>query len=909
MTHRRFWYRGGLGLALAIGVINYLEPPTVIRAVPRSQVSIEQLTPLTARTFSEIASTSQHLASRQASQAATNSQVDEKRHSQGDSRLISVSRASTTLENAASKQRSETATTRATRATAMVNGTVKMTLDEAGTLHLSGGSFGSSVGDDTGSWIGQTLTANGYSPTQVLKIVIDGRIVAGSIRNYNYLFSNLDHLTSVVGLANLNLSTVTSLEYLFNKDSQLQQLDFGQQNFSKVQSFKGMFNQCSALTNVVGIGQWQTTNVTDISQLFAGCSQLVALDLTGWDVSYVSKMVATFKGCSKLVTLNVANWNTRSLITLEDTFSGATSLTALPIDKWNVSKVKTLLRTFANCASLTSLNVAEWDTRQVTVMSTTFRGMTKIKSLPIDNWQTGRVYNMQLIFYEDASLVSINVANWDTRQVTSLDLAFAKLDSLTTLSIENWKTSNLETIRSTFYNSSKLQALPIANWDVSQVIDMNSTFSGCRSLTPLPIGKWNTQNVQNLGATFAGMTSVTALPVDNWQTGQVKTMSETFRQVSKVTDLPIGRWNTSRATNMSQLFADNPQLTSLPIDNWTISSVRDVSQMFAGDTGLQVLNLGAWNTANVTNFNAIFENTNLEKLDLQGWDTSQAQSYTDAFSGKLPPKRLLLGRNFNFFNSTSWKLPNPSHDSPYVGRWRSLSDNKIYTSTDLMTKYDGKTIIGEFEWATGLTLTTKYVDAEGKMLAPDTKVTGVTGEAYQIKPIEIDGYLPDQPDGVQGTFTDKDETILLKYNPGKLKFIAAPQEIDFGRNPITGKAENYLATYDTGLVVQDNRFLGSTWSLNATLAATGFAGDRSGRPLAAVLSYQDQQTGHEAALIPGIASLIVNNHQTVSHQSVNILGKTAALGTLQLKVPTDRALTETYQTTITWTLNQAVPNQ
>jgi len=909
MQHRRLWYRGGLGLALAIGVINYLEPQTVIRAVPRSQASIEQMTPLTASAFSDTRSASQSMASSQALQVSTESQVTTKPVTQANLASISNSRASTMPEKAISEQRSETAITRATKAIEMVNGSVKMTLDTAGTVHLSGGMFRRSVGDSTGSWLAQTLTTNGYSPNQVLKIVIDGRITTSSISNYNYLFSGLANLTTVDGLANLDLTNVTSLEYLFSEDRQLQQIDFGQQNFSKVQSFKGMFMQCSSLINVVGISQWKTTSVTDLSQLFAGCSQLVALDLTGWDVSHVMKMVATFKDCSKLVTLTVANWDTRALITLEDTFSGATSLTTLPIDNWNTSKVTTLLRTFANCASLTSLNVANWDTRQAMIMSTTFRGMTKIKSLPIDKWQTGRVYNMQLIFYEDASLESINVANWDTRQVSSLDLAFAKLASLTTLPIENWKTSNLETIRSTFYNSSKLTTLPIGNWDVSQVIDMNSTFSGCLSLTTLPIAKWNTQNVQNLGATFAGMSSVTTLPVSNWQTSKVTTMAETFRQVNKVTSLPIGQWDTSRVANMSQLFAGNPQLTNLPIDNWSTSSVTDVSQMFSGDSGLKALNLGAWQTTKVTNFNAIFENTNLDKLDLSGWDTNHAQSYVDAFSGKLPPKRLLLGKNFNFFNSTGWNLPDPSRDSPYVGRWRSLSDNKIYTSADLMTKYDGKTIVGEFEWATGKTITVKYVDDDGKSLAPDTTITGITGETYHIKPIEISGYEPDQPDGVQGTFTDQDETILLKYSPGKLSFNAAPQEINFGHNPITGKSEKYDATYDTELAIQDNRLLGSTWSLSATLAATGFTGEQSARALVAVLSYRDQQTGSESVLLPGITSLIVNNHQTVSHQNVNVLGKNTALGRLYLKVPTEHALTETYQTTVTWTLSQAVANQ
>ncbi|WNW15342.1 BspA family leucine-rich repeat surface protein [Lactiplantibacillus plantarum] len=867
MQHRQLWYRGGLGLALALVVVGYRGSRTVIRAVPRAQLSVDQKMPSTSSVFSASKLTLQDEANNSALQVSPEAQESAGPDKQSDltsgsstsssgiSSGISSgnSSGSTILENTKNNQTSETATTKAAE---MVNGTVKMTLDTNGTLHLSGGSFGASLESATGSWIVKTLTANGYQPTQVSKIVIDGKITATTMTNYSYLFANLPNVTAIDGLANLNL-----------------------------------------------------TGVTDISWLFLNCSQLGALDLNSWDVSSVIRMEGTFQNCAKLVTLNVANWNTDSLQYLIDTFNGDSSLTSLPVGKWNTSKVATMMRTFTDCSSLTSLDIANWDTRVVTNMSAIFRGMSKVKSLPIDKWQTGRVVNMQLVFSGDTSLESINVANWDTSRATALDGTFAKLPNIKSLPLDNWNTSNVQTIRSTFYGDTNLTQLPIDNWNVGKVFDFNSTFSGCASLTTAPVANWNTQSATNLGYTFEGMTSLTSLPVDNWQTGNVTTMRGIFTKVSQVKNLPVGKWNTAKVVDMGQVFYGNPQLTSLPIENWNTSSATDFSQLFAEDSGLQNLSLGAWNTTKVTNFESVFQNTSLDKLDLTGWNTNSAQTYTNAFSSKLPPKRLLLGPSFNFFKSESWHLPNPSSEAPYIGKWRSLNNKKVYTSADLMTKYDGKTIVGEFEWATGNTITVKYVDAAGKSLAPDTKISGATGDAYHIKPIEIQGYVPDQPDGVQGNFTDKDETITLMYSPGGLMFASAPQTINFGQNPITGKSENYGASYDTGLVIQDGRSIGSTWSLNATLSASGFTSKQSARPLAAVLSYKDQQTGGESILTPGVARLIVNNHQTVSNQGVNILGQKTALGALSLQVPTDRALTDTYQATVTWTLNQGVPNR
>ncbi len=905
MQCRRLWYRGGLGLALTIGAVSYLEPQATIHAVPQSQASVNQSMSSTASVFSDGKSELPSISSHQDTPSLSDSQVDKHPVDQRESELSN--RSSTMQENADKDQQPDTAIT---RAPGMVNGTVKLTLDADGTLHLSGGSFGSSVGNDqTGGWIAQALTANGNSPAQVLKVVIDGRITTSSINSYDYLFAELVNLTNIDGLANLGLSNVTSLKYLFKEDQHLQQVDFGQQNFSKVQSFEGMFYDCSALTDIANIGQWQMTSATNLAYMFYEASSLTTLSIDKWNTSRVTNLQYTFCYCSALTTLDVADWDTRNVTVMGKTFRGLTNIKSLPIDKWQTGRVYDMQLIFANDTSLETVNVGNWDTSQVESLDNAFARMTSLTTLPIENWNTSKLTRMQGTFSNLPNLTTLPIGKWDVSHVTTLDATFLNCAKLTTLPVANWNTQSNERLGSTFAGMSSLTTLPIANWNTQNVQDMSATFSGVSSLTTLPVTNWNTQNVKNMNDTFAEMQSVAALPIDNWNTGKVTTMAGTFRKVTKVDNLPIDKWDTSQVTNMSKLFSGDTQLTSLPIDNWNTSSATNFSQMFAACSGLQTLNLGKWNTAKVTNYESTFANTNLEKLDLQSWDTTNEKSHTNAFSGKLPPKRLLLGKSFSFRNSTAWKLPDPSHEAPYVGRWHSLNDNKVYTSTDLMTKYDGTNIVGEFEWATGRTITVKYVDANGKSLAPDTKIAGITGEDYHVKPIEIEGYQPDQPDGVRGAFTDKDETITLTYGTGNLVFVSAPKTIDFGNNPITGQSEDYGATYDTGLVIQDNRSLGSTWSLTATLAANGFKGETSARSLAAVLSYKDQQTGSDVPLLPGVSSLIVNDHHTVSNQGVNVLGSTTPLGALYLKVPTDRVLTDTYQTTVTWTLNQAVPNR
>lgn len=97
----------------------------------------------------------------------------------------------------------------------------------------------------------------------------------------------------------------------------------------------------------------------------------------------------------------------------------------------------------------------------------------------------------------------------------------------------------------------------------------------------------------------------------------------------------------------------------------------------------------------------------------------------------------MLGFSFNFFKSESWYLLNFSSEVFYIGKWCSLNNKKVYMLVDLMIKYDGKIIVGEFEWVIGNMIIVKYVDVVGKYLVFDMKISGVIGDVYYIKLIEI----------------------------------------------------------------------------------------------------------------------------------------------------------------------------
>ena len=74
-------------------------------------------------------------------------------------------------------------------------------------------------------------------------------------------------------------------------------------NTSEVKDMSGMFAGCYCLTSL-DLSHFNTQNVTDMQSMFSGCSGLTFLDLSHFNTQNVTDMIEMFKGCSALMTIN-----------------------------------------------------------------------------------------------------------------------------------------------------------------------------------------------------------------------------------------------------------------------------------------------------------------------------------------------------------------------------------------------------------------------------------------------------------------------------------------------------------------------------------------------------------------------------------------------------------------------------
>ena len=88
----------------------------------------------------------------------------------------------------------------------------------------------------------------------------------------------------------------------------------------------------SRLTTI-DLSGWYTSTITDMSNMFQGCSLLKSLDLSNVDTSMVTNMNAMFRECSSLTSLDLSGFDTSNVEYMDDMFFDCSKLSNLKLGK------------------------------------------------------------------------------------------------------------------------------------------------------------------------------------------------------------------------------------------------------------------------------------------------------------------------------------------------------------------------------------------------------------------------------------------------------------------------------------------------------------------------------------------------------------------------------------------------
>jgi len=554
-----------------------------------------------------------------------------------------------------------------------------------------------------------------------------------------------------------------------------------------------------------------TSNTTDTSCMFAGCSSLTSLDVRGLDVSKVTTMNSMFYGCSGLTSLNLSGWNT--------------------------SAVKNMSKMFSSCKSLPSLDVTGFDTSNVTDMSDMFFGCQSLSSLDLSNFNTSKVTNMYNMFYNCKNMTAVDVTSFNTSNVTNFCQMFSNCSNLTALDVSGFDTSSATTMNTMFGSCSKLKNIDVSNFDTSKVTDFSQMFTGCNSLEAVNVSGFNTQNATRMNNMFRECSSLKAVDVSKFDTSKVTNMSWMFDNCRSLTELNVSNFDTANVTSMWGMFSGCSGLSELDVRNFDTAKVTDMRSMFNNCSGLSELDVRNFDTAKVTDMRSMFNNcSGLSELDLSSFDTSKVTDMDNLFYNDTKLDTISVSADFtpasnyeaeddvNFFNVVDGNLIVEPKEGYAI---KSVTVDGQPVEFDVLGgEYDGFTGDSVAVITYSKAMTVAFMDGETEV-DNQTVAQGNDANDPYADESKIIGVLGKHFTGWDKIFTNVQQDITVKalyeFNDYVLAFDANGGEGDMA--PVAFK-------YDTAQEIPENTFTKEGYTFVGWNTAADLSGD----------SYDDKAT-------------------------------------------------------------------
>ena len=519
----------------------------------------------------------------------------------------------------------------------------------------------------------------------------------------NSAFKGCSELKSL-NLSNFNTSKVTNMARMFEGCSSLEELDLSSFNTDKVTEMWYMFNGCSSLKELTlrkssNSKAFNTEKVTTMSHMFSDCHSIQKIELGGGtlNTSNVTDMNYMFCNCFSWEKPDqdvsfISKFNTSKLETAAHMFEEC-CLSALNLSKWDMSKVTTIPYMFYNCTYMKEIwlhpstlpKLATWinmfnylpgsctiylDSNVNSRVKDAPTNAKKVYIEPVyaieyqvgsntelvikkgssgETYSRGGKYNGNTIVHVwkemevldnpsttgawrgSSSIKKVIIAN-DIEPLTC-EYFFANLYGVTTIEgLSHLKLTKCKSIKGLFHGCKALTGISgLADWgsNVEHIEDMSSMFNGCESLKSVDLSRWGNNGyrklkVKDMKTMFYGCKALTSVNLKNFNSPDLADLSYMFWKCTSLTEVDLSGLNTSGISSA------NP---------------KAYNSMFEGCTSLKKVNLKGLSMKGQTEFNAFYNNSSLEELDLSTLNTEDMES-VPWFKGCSSLRKLVLGTNF-----------------------------------------------------------------------------------------------------------------------------------------------------------------------------------------------------------------------------------------------------------------------
>ena len=168
--------------------------------------------------------------------------------------------------------------------------------------------------------------------------------ITGNIKGFK--FGNMSDKLKITNISNWEGLNFGNSGYYFYECSNLTITTSDQPDLRWTTRMDSAFFGCTSITTVPSMQNWDTSGITDMSQMFIKASSFNQ-DISSWNVSNVTNMKSMFYEASSF-NQNIGSWNVGNVTNMDSMFFTASNFNQ-NISGWNVNNVTVWTDIFVGC--------------------------------------------------------------------------------------------------------------------------------------------------------------------------------------------------------------------------------------------------------------------------------------------------------------------------------------------------------------------------------------------------------------------------------------------------------------------------------------------------------------------------------------------------------------------------------
>ena len=331
-------------------------------------------------------------------------------------------------------------------------------------------------------------------------------------------------------------------------------------------------NYHGPVPELASIDQWGNISWTNMSNAFAGASNMTYSATDTPDLRLVTDMSAMFQSTTAFDG-DLSSWDVSPVTDMYAMFWGATAFDG-DLSSWDVSSVTDMSFMF-NAATSFNQPLSTWDVSSVTTMSTMFNAATSFNQ-PLSTWDVSSVTDMRSMF-RSATSFNHDLNAWDVSSATYINEMFASAFAFNR-PLNDWDVSSVNSTFNMFQGATSFNQ-PLNSWDVSAVTDMNDMFEGATFFNQ-PLNAWDVSSVTDMRSMFEDATDFNQ-SLNAWDVSSVITMKDMFLDATAF-DQDLSGWYVVQdlppvltANAMFSIRAQNSYLDGL-VSTYSVDDTRFV---------------------------------------------------------------------------------------------------------------------------------------------------------------------------------------------------------------------------------------------------------------------------------------------------------------------------------------------